>query len=75
MTTHALTRNRRPPVTPAAGELADSLDHVRDLVRLRRIFTEYGATEEELRVCDTEIGQYRSRIASLARAGAKSLAA
>jgi hypothetical protein len=56
-------------------EVASGLEHVRDLVCLRRIFADRGATDAELRVCDAEIDRYRRRIARLTRAAAESLKA
>lgn len=51
------------------------LRHIRDLVFVRDLFAERGATEEELAVCDTEIARQRRRLATQARRAARPLAA
>ena len=56
---------------PVDKEVATSLEHVRDLVSLRRIFVDRGITDAELRVCDAEIDRYRRRIAKLTVAAAE----
>ena len=60
---------------PVDVEVANGLEHVRDLVCLRRIFVDRGATDAELRVCDAEIDRYRRRIARLTLAAAESFKA
>ena len=60
---------------PVDVEVATSLEHVRDLVSLRRIFVDRGVTDAELRVCDAEIDRYRRRIAKLTVAAAESFKA
>ena len=57
---------------PVENEVATDLEHVRDLVSLRRIFVDRGVTAAELQVCDAEIDRYRSRIARLTIAAAAS---
>jgi hypothetical protein len=74
MTTAALT-TRGISHRPLDIEVATGLEHVRDLVCLRRIFAERGATDDELRVCDAEIDRYRRRIARLTRAASEPLKA
>jgi hypothetical protein len=60
---------------PVENEVAKGLEHVRDLVCLRRIFVDWGATEAELRVCDAEIDRHRRRLARLTLAAAEPLKA
>ena len=60
---------------PVDLEVAADLEHVRDLVSLRRIFVGRGVTGTELQVCDAEIDRYRSRIARLTLAAAESFKA
>jgi hypothetical protein len=53
----------------AAGspDLQAEVDHIRDLVFVRRVLRERGATESELQECDAVIGEARTRLAESAR--------
>lgn len=61
--------------TFATSEVADLLERVRDLVRLRRVFTAYGVEAADLRTCDAEIDRHRRRIARLTRTASEGLRA
>ena len=61
--------------TFASSEVADLLERVRDLVRLRRVFVSYGVEQADLRTCDAEIDSHRRRIAGLTRTASESLKA
>ena len=58
---------------PVDIEVANGLEHVRDLVSLRRIFAERGVSDAELQLCDAEIDRQRRRIARLSLAAAERL--
>jgi hypothetical protein len=60
---------------PVDIEVEHSLEHVRDLISLRRIFAERGVSDAELQVCDAEIDRHRQRIARLSLAAAERLKA
>jgi hypothetical protein len=58
---------------PVDIEVANGLEHVRDLISLRRIFAERGVSNAELQLCDAEIDRQRQRIARLSLAAAERL--
>jgi hypothetical protein len=49
------------------AELQGEVSHIRDLVFVRRLLCERGATEAELQECDAVIGAARVRLAESAR--------
>lgn len=71
MTTTEITQRS----TRTGAEVEDRLDRVRDLVRLRRLFVDFGAEYADLEACDAEIDLQRRRIADLTRYGSEALKA
>jgi hypothetical protein len=57
------------------AELADELRHVRDLVFVRDLLREHGATSAELRSCDAVIDEAHVRLAEVARRASSAYAA
>ncbi len=51
----------------AQRETDEQLRHIRDLVRLRAILEQHGASEAELRQYDAEIARHRRRLAEVAQ--------
>lgn len=48
-------------------ELQDELRHIRDLVFIRNLLREHGATATEVRECDAVINEARAQLAELAK--------
>jgi hypothetical protein len=56
-----------PRTLSGSPDLAAEVGHIRDLVFVRRLLRERGATEAELQECDAVIGEARQRLAESAR--------
>lgn len=53
----------------------DELRHIHDLVFVRNLLAEHGSSEDELAICDAEIGRRRRQLAARDRHSAQRLAA
>jgi len=58
-----------------AYSIEDELRHIHDLVFVRNLLAERGSSEDELALCDAEIGRRRRQLAAQARRSAQRLAA
>lgn len=56
-----------PRIASGPADLHGEVRHIRDLVFVRRLLGERGATEAELAECDAVIGAARVRLAESAR--------
>ena len=64
--TRARSHNSRFDERRVQSEIANELEHIRDLVRLRAIFERHGVDKVELRGYDAEIERHRRDLAVLA---------